>query len=85
MESSITFISAMLICSNSAEMPFQIRKFGLLLVFARRGMFFSEKVLSPKTVGPTISSEMERYEMVRQCKWVDEVYEGAPWNLTEGR
>lgn len=21
--------------------------------------------------------------MVRQCKWVDEVHEGAPWNLTE--
>ena len=34
---------------------------------------------------PEIKAEMERYEMVRQCKWVDEVYEGAPWNLTEGR
>lgn len=22
--------------------------------------------------------------MVRQCKYVDEVYEGAPWNLSEG-
>lgn len=43
-----------------------------------------EKGYTSGYVGPTISSEKERYEMVRQCKWVDEVYEGAPWNLTEG-
>ena len=34
--------------------------------------------------GPTISSEQERIEMVRRCKWVDEVLPKAPWIITEG-
>ena len=35
-------------------------------------------------LGPTISSEQERIEMVKQCKWVDEVLPKAPWVITEG-
>lgn len=34
-------------------------------------------------IGPTISTEEERIEMCRQCKWVDEVLPHAPWIITE--
>jgi len=32
-----------------------------------------------KHKGPTVFTEQERYTMVRSCKWVDEVVEGAPY------
>ena len=32
--------------------------------------------------GPTISTEWERIEMTKQCKWVDEVIPHAPWIIT---
>lgn len=34
-------------------------------------------------VGSCINSEKERVELVRACKWVDEVFEGAPWVIDE--
>eukprot|EP00043_Microstomoeca_roanoka_P028060 m.16767 g.16767 ORF g.16767 m.16767 type:complete len:377 (-) comp8148_c0_seq1:183-1313(-) len=32
-----------------------------------------------KNKGPPVMNEQERYEMVRACKWVDEVVEDAPY------
>lgn len=32
--------------------------------------------------GPPVMNEQERYKMVRACKWVDEVVEGAPYCTT---
>lgn len=33
--------------------------------------------------GPPVMNERERYEMVRNCKWVDEMIEDAPYSPTE--
>eukprot|EP01134_Creolimax_fragrantissima_P004654 CFRG4654T1 len=41
------------------------------------GVHTDEDILKNK--GPTVMSQTERYKMVRACKWVDEVYEGAPY------
>ena len=32
--------------------------------------------------GPPVMNEQERYKAVRACKWVDEVIEGAPYDVT---
>ncbi|KAI9019229.1 hypothetical protein CLU79DRAFT_759303 [Phycomyces nitens] len=36
-----------------------------------------------KRKGKTVMTDVERYESVRHCKWVDEVVEAAPWVITQ--
>ncbi|KAH6915876.1 choline-phosphate cytidylyltransferase [Coprinopsis sp. MPI-PUGE-AT-0042] len=43
---------------------------------------FSDQTLHDRGYPPTWS-EVERVEMVRHCRWVDEVVTDAPWELTE--
>lgn len=38
--------------------------------------------LTHKYKGLTVLSDEQRYETLRHCKWVDEVIEAAPWQLT---
>lgn len=36
-----------------------------------------------KRKGKTVMTDIERYESVRHCKWVDEVVEAAPWFVNQ--
>ncbi|RCH80311.1 hypothetical protein CU098_001738, partial [Rhizopus stolonifer] len=36
-----------------------------------------------KRKGKTVMTDVERYEAVRHCKWVDQVIESAPWTVTK--
>ncbi|RCI02231.1 hypothetical protein CU098_011457 [Rhizopus stolonifer] len=36
-----------------------------------------------KLKGKTVMKDVERYEAVRHCKWVDQVIESAPWTVTK--
>ena len=33
--------------------------------------------------GMTVMQDVERYESLRHCRWVDEVIPDAPWVITE--
>jgi ethanolamine-phosphate cytidylyltransferase len=44
------------------------------------GVHTDEEIRKHK--GPPVMNEQERYKMVRACKWVDEVVEGAPYVTT---
>ncbi|CAM6117742.1 unnamed protein product [Calypogeia fissa] len=39
--------------------------------------------LTHKYKGKTVMSDVERYESLRHCKWVDEVIEDAPWVINQ--
>lgn len=38
--------------------------------------------LTHKMKGKTVLNEVERYESLRHCRWVDEIVEDAPWVIT---
>jgi hypothetical protein len=46
----------------------------LMQVYARDEVVHTNK-------GPSVNTQEERVEMVRHCRYVDEVYVGAPWIL----
>jgi len=50
-------------------------------VYLLAGVCADELVAAHKNI-PVLKSE-ERYESVRNCKWVDEVVEDAPWTVTQ--
>ncbi|ORX96670.1 hypothetical protein K493DRAFT_281757 [Basidiobolus meristosporus CBS 931.73] len=39
--------------------------------------------LTHQRKGKTVLTDVERYESLRHCKWVDEVVEDAPWYVTQ--
>jgi glycerol-3-phosphate cytidylyltransferase-like family protein len=47
------------------------------LYFIPNFSFFTDLITENK--GPPVYNEDERYKIARSIKWVDEVYEGAPY------
>jgi len=43
---------------------------------------FSDKSIREHEREPTWPEE-ERYELLRHCRWVDDIITGAPWELSE--
>ena len=43
---------------------------------------FSDELLNQRGY-PALWPEVERSEMIRHCRWVDEVTTDVPWELTE--
>lgn len=85
MECSIASTWVMLTCSNKlGKHLVQTKRFISLLVFANNLTLRSSRVQSVINSGPTIQSEFERFELVKACKWVDEVVEG-PWIIDESK
>lgn len=56
----------------------QAKALGKILVV---GVHSDQEITMNK--GPPVMNEAERYEMVRNCKWVDEMIENAPYSPTE--
>lgn len=58
----------------------------ILTISIKRGLKLSSVCNDQETYtrkGRTVMTDIERYESVRHCKWVDEVVESAPWIITQ--
>jgi glycerol-3-phosphate cytidylyltransferase-like family protein len=89
----ICFILDMLKLLNKQKNPF--RKFIYLLEVRYQRHYLSFSLIlntyipvcsdeeTHKRKGKTVMTDIERYESVRHCKWVDEVVEAAPWFVNQ--